>query len=616
MGKESEKRRYTAAGNLGFVLLGLRRYSHYWLFWCAINTLFGTILPFIAVFLPKLLIDELTGLQRIPLFVYLLLGSAGATIVCSILVQAGSNYQWPHSSLLRCRLMLLRGNKAMGIDYKLTEDADFLSTFEKARKATGERVNTERDSLMEYCNAIYFMPSYLLAFAGYCAIVFTLHPLILVFLIAGLLVSYRIGIWYDKLEYQSMARRGECLKGIRYFSERFTDLKIAKDVRLFGLDRLIMAKYLYYSQRNFAVSRELMYRRLSQYLIEFLTDFLRDSVVIGYIIYSALNKGMPVGDIFMYFLSVNNLAGSLKQIIDSVVNMRKIDPYISDLRAFLDTAEDQTADGSKPSTETGQYTLQFQDVWFRYPGSETWLLQNFSLTIRAHEKIALVGLNGAGKTTLVKLMTRLYDPDQGAILLNGTDIRTFSKTAYYALFSVLFQDYALFGFTVAENISMRARIQTDMQRVWKAIEKVGLKDVIDELPHGVDTCLLRQLEDDGVELSGGQAQRIALARAIYKEGDLVILDEPTAALDPLAEFDLYSKFSDLMRDKTTVFVSHRLSSTRFCDRILLIDEGRIAEEGTHAELMARNGLYARIFEKQAYYYGKMAEQQEGGEVIA
>jgi ATP-binding cassette subfamily C protein len=205
--KESEKRRYPAAGNLWFVLQGLRRYSHYWLFWCCINTLFGTILPFIAVFLPKLLIDELTGLQRVPMFTSLLLGAAGATIVCSIFVQAGSNYQWPHSALLRCRLMLLRGNKAMAIDYKLTENADFLSKFENARKATGERVNIDRDSLMEYCNAIYFAPSYVLAFAGYSVIIFTLHPLILALLVAGLLVSYRIGVWYDKLEYQSMERR-------------------------------------------------------------------------------------------------------------------------------------------------------------------------------------------------------------------------------------------------------------------------------------------------------------------------------------------------------------------------------------------------------------------------
>ena len=209
-------------------------------------------------------------------------------------------------------------------------------------------------------------------------------------------------------------------------------------------------------------------------------------------------------------------------------------------------------------------------------------------------------------------MTRLYEPDEGTILLNGTDIRAFSKAAYYALFSVLFQDYALFAFTVAENISMRDRAHTDMTRVRNAIEKVGLKDKIEELPHGMDTYLLRQLEDEGVELSGGQSQRIALARAIYKEGEIVVLDEPTAALDPLAEYDLYSMFNELVRDKTTVFVSHRLSSTRFCDRVLLLEEGRIAEEGTHKELMAMNGLYTGIFKKQAHYYNVNPDAQEGG----
>ena len=226
--------------------------------------------------------------------------------------------------------------------------------------------------------------------------------------------------------------------------------------------------------------------------------------------------------------------------------------------------------------------------------------------MRPGEKLAIVGLNGAGKTTLVKLLCGLFDPTEGRVLLNGKDIRDFDRNAYYELFSAVFQEFSLMDVTIAENVA-QTTTDIDYDRVRSCIEKAGLTKAIDELPKGLNTHVGRNVFLDGVLFSGGQTQRLMLARALYKDGPILVLDEPTAALDPLAENDIYQKYNEMTTGKTAIFISHRLASTRFCDRILFLQDGVIAEEGTHEQLLAMNGEYAKLFQVQAQYY------QEGGE---
>lgn len=249
--------------------------------------------------------------------------------------------------------------------------------------------------------------------------------------------------------------------------------------------------------------------------------------------------------------------------------------------------------------------LTLENVTFRYPGTETNILENVNLTIHPGEKLAIVGLNGAGKTTLVKLLCGFYDPTEGRVLLNGQDIREFNRRQYYELFSAVFQNFSIMDTTVAEAVSQTA-VGTDMGKVDLCLAKAGLKGAISKFPEGINTHIGRQVYLDGVMLSGGQTQRLMLARALYKDGPILVLDEPTAALDPIAENDIYMKYNEMTAGKTSVFISHRLASTRFCDRILFISDGGIAEEGTHEELIALNGAYAALFEVQSRYY------REGG----
>lgn len=265
----------------------------------------------------------------------------------------------------------------------------------------------------------------------------------------------------------------------------------------------------------------------------------------------------------------------------------------------------------EPVPDAKSYEFEFRNVSFRYPKSDTYALRNLSLTLSPGERLAVVGLNGAGKSTFIKLLLRLYEPAEGEILLNGVNINRYARGSYYRLFAPVFQDVQLFAFPLSENISMQEPLNTDKDRARECLIKSGLEDKLKTLPSGMDTEVLKVIYDDGTDFSGGEKQKIALARALYKDAPVVVLDEPTAALDALAESRLYQDFDKLIGERSAVYISHRLSSTQFCSHVAMFEEGELAEYGTHRELLEKDGAYARMFHTQAQYY-----VDEAGEVAA
>lgn len=331
-------------------------------------------------------------------------------------------------------------------------------------------------------------------------------------------------------------------------------------------------------------------------LLSLLSDFAAYLVIGARALYGVL----PIGDVLLYAGSVTRAMSDLQTFLATGSEFDYINSYLSTYEDFI-AQPSMAYDGTLPieKRDDGQYEFAFHDVSFSYPGTNIPVLEHVTLSFAVGEKTALVGRNGAGKTTLIKLLCRLYEPTSGYITLNGIDIRKYSYKEYTQAFSVVFQDFHLFSLPLDENIA--AGTEIDEAALQSSLAKVGLTDRVQQLPQGVRTRLYNN-NGSGVDLSGGEAQRTAIARALYKDAPFVILDEPTAALDPIAEAEIYKQFSQMTAGKTAVYISHRMSSCKFCDRIIVLDHGRIAEDGTHDTLLANHGIYANLYETQAQYY--------------
>ncbi len=340
--------------------------------------------------------------------------------------------------------------------------------------------------------------------------------------------------------------------------------------------------------------------------------FLKDCALYLAAALSAAAGAFGAGDIVKYVSAINRLSTSISYLFQHVNAIKANTPFIEDYLSYLDIPR-KMYQGTLPIEKRAfceggdyNYKIEFKDVSFKYPGSEDYALRHLSVTFNIGERLAVVGRNGSGKTTFIKLLCRLYDPTEGRILLNGVDISKYDYDEYMRVFTVVFQDFRLFGFKLSENVA--AGLDIDEGNCKSCLEKVGFGDKLKELPEGLETYLYKNFDKNGIEISGGEAQKIALARALYKNAPFIILDEPTAALDPISEAAIYEQFNGIVGNKTAVYISHRLSSCRFCDRIAVFDKGGIVQIGTHDSLSAEDGLYKELWEAQAAYYVKERER--------
>ena len=336
------------------------------------------------------------------------------------------------------------------------------------------------------------------------------------------------------------------------------------------------------------------------------------AVAIGIVYVMLINAvvydGLSIGNFSLYLAGAATLSQHLTQLLNGVSSLLQKSREVDDFRSFMDFEGGDKDNSGKKVPELDRYEFEFRNVSFKYPKAENYALKNLSLKLNAGERLAVVGLNGAGKSTFIKLLLRLYEPTEGEILLNGVNIREYNKQSYYSIFAPVFQDVELFAFPLSENVSMQSPQKTEKERAEKCLVASGFGEKLSELPKGVDTEILKIIHDDGVDLSGGEKQKLALARALYKNAPVAVLDEPTAALDAIAESKLYNDFDRLIGSKTAVYISHRLSSTQFCKNVAMFKDGELCEYGTHESLMEKNGAYAEMFRLQAQYYvdGKVA----------
>lgn len=485
-------------------------------------------------------------------------------------------------------------------------NTDFLALGEKASAAcsanseASEAIWTTLTDLMTSC----------IGFIVYLALLTNLNLWLAALVAATTAVSYFASKRINEWGYLHRSEELELTKKIEYANKTATSREFAKDIRMFGLrgwlEDLWGSTMRLYSA--FCAKRERKY--IWANIIDIVLTFLRNGIAYAFLIGITVKNGLPASQFLLYFAALSGFAQWVVEILDKLSVMHKQSLDISTIREFLDWDEPFDLNGGERIAfePNKQYEIRLDNVSFRYPKADKDTLSHINLTVHPGEKLAIVGLNGAGKTTLVKLVCGFLDPTEGRILLNGEDIRKFNRNDYYALFSAVFQEFSVLDVTVKENVAQCVD-GIDETRVWQCIDKAGLTEKIQSLPKGIETHLGRRVFKDGVEFSGGQTQRLMLARALYKNAPILVLDEPTAALDPIAENDIYQKYNDMTHGRTSFFISHRLASTRFCDRIIFVDSGKIAEEGTHDELLKNGGGYAYLFEVQSKYY--RSDNQDG-----
>lgn len=481
--------------------------------------------------------------------------------------------------------------------YPNTLDPDFIKLRDRAHIATennssaAEHIWTTLTSLLQNVGG----------FLVYLTILSNLNFLLLLVIIATCVVGFLVSRYANNWEFAHREAEDKYYAQKRYIREKAESISLAKDIRIFGLqnwlDDLIDSVHNVY----LAFRLQVEHIRLLADMTQALLTMARNGIAYVYLIRMALEEGLGVPEFLLYFTAVSTFTTWVMGILQQASKLHKESLDICCIREFLEYPEPFQFEDGKAVPKAAGYELKLENVSFRYPGAEKDTIRHLNLTVAPGEKLAVVGLNGAGKTTLVKLLCGLFDPTQGRVLLNGQDIREFNRREYYALFSAVFQEFSILDVTVAENIA-QTNENINRSKVDACVERAGLTQAIAALPKGLDAHVGREVYLDGVLFSGGQTQRLMLARALYKDGPILVLDEPTAALDPIAENDIYQKYNDMTRGKTSLFISHRLASTRFCDRIIFVADGGILEEGTHESLLTLNGAYAKLFEVQSRYY--------------
>ena len=499
-------------------------------------------------------------------------------------------------------------NYSLTMPYENTLDPDQLTKMELADRSISNPMQGAGGIILTMLSLF----GNIFASIGFLALVSTLSWGIMIFLFVLVLLSFYFNSKSDFYEESSWTKKGDYQR--RYFQTTniMMDPSYGKDIRLYSLTDVLMEYCDNLIHEFKLIGRSIAKKRIQMDGAVAILNIIRDLTIFTYISSLLFNNSIDASQFFLYTSGITSLVIILQEAMRQISSVRKesnrfahfinlIEEKSPKLKNDLDVEE------LKDAFKNKEIRVDIVDLSFKYPRSEEKVLEGLNLTIRAGEKMAIVGDNGSGKTTLIKLLCKFYRPDSGAIYLNGIDIKEIPEKIYWEMIGVAFQDAMVFPFSIGENITLGQSL--DENKLEKVVKDSRISEIIEDLPRGIDTKLLRILDDEGLDISGGQRQKLYLARALYKESKLLILDEPTAALDPLAEAQLYEQYNMLSKGKTSIYISHRLASTKFCDRIAYLKDGKIAELGTHEELMSLEADYKALFDIQAKYYKKSNQEE-------
>ncbi len=582
-----------------------------------------SLTPYVGIFLSALVIEELAG-NRDPKWLKILVAAA---LVSAALISLGTAFldKWKETQNagIWMKVEQLLSEKMLDLDYVSldeTHTAELLSTIRQNMNGGGWGFFHMMDSYEKLCSS-------LLTIVGGISLTVSLfikkvpesggvltvlnHPsavFVVIFSMAALnliapMLNGKSGSYYAK--YSNAHNLGNRLFG--FFGWLGYRREIATDIRMYRQDR-ICENYNRDKEGTFGSNglfAHLSWGPIGLYAAaSAAVSVVFTGVIYAFVCLKALAGAFGLGAVTQYVASVTKVSGGMSELVSTLGDMRNNGAFLELIFEFLDIPNNMYQGSlTVEKRRDRNYQVEFRNVAFRYPGSENYALRDVNMKFEIGKRLAVVGRNGSGKTTFIKLLCRLYDPTEGEILLNGIDIRKYNYSEYMNLFSVVFQDFKLLALKLGENVA--SRVDYDGERVADCLHKAGFSEKLAEMKNGMETYLYKNFHQDGIDVSGGEAQKIAIARALYKDAPFIVLDEPTAALDPIAEAEIYSKFNDIAGDKTAIYISHRLSSCKFCDTIAVFREGAVIQQGTHAELaFDETGEYYELWHAQAQYYTK------------
>lgn len=557
----------------------------------------SSFIPIISVIMPKFIIDELLGQKRIKILALFIVILVGFNFFSGLLITFLKGRSFTSKGIVFCKFQTMIAEKLSNCDFEQLENPEFLDTKEQAGKflyANGQGFGVVLDSAINIIGKTFI-------FIGLIVILSTMN-IFIIFLFAGLvLLSSYVDSNVRKNYVKWDLEKAPIERKTSYFINLVEDFSYGKETRIYNLKKWIIDKI----SSHLMLSNDFYKKQTNEYnksnYFNTFTILMRDSIAYLYLSYSVITESIGIGDFMMYLSAISQFSSSMNDVMQSILNIKQFGIYYEALEKYMNVPA-KMREGKQLSINDNIYRIEFRNVSFSYTKDSPYILKNINIIINPNEKLSIVGENGAGKTTFVKLLCRLYNPTEGEILLNNINIKDYNYDEYMSIISAIFQDYKLFSFTIKENIAFGKSEEVEDKEIENILINSGFKEKLEKLENRVNTNVYRNFELNGFEPSGGEGQKLSLAKAIFKNSPIIILDEPTSALDPRAEYELYAKFNELVLGKTAIFISHRLSSSRFCDKIAVFSNGEIVEYGTHNELIEKNGMYAELFYMQSKFY--------------
>ena len=604
-----KKPTHSVFSNFAWSLKMLLKYSKVAFFITALFIPINIGLRYLEIYLPSLVVSEITNGQTLT-HSLLSIGIVMLLIMLgNIIVQALGHIRNSTLGIYRYKMTALVTRKQLSMFYQTYEQKEVRDLANRASNAT-----QMWDGVQPLTDIVYNgfgMLENLLGYILFGSVISFASPWLVPILTVAPIVNILSVKAYNKWEYAHRSKMTDLNQKLGHVEELPDDFAAAKDIRIYSMASWLRECYRDLSDQRSKWDRNVVKKSFLSRIADLVVILIRDGGAYALLIHMFYSGKIGIDEFVLYFAAISSFASWVGGIISCWNKANTVSLKLCDFRDFVDYPEYNGSGIAKAADHMNTVPeIEFKNVSFRYDGAEQDTIHDLSLKIKSGEKLALVGLNGAGKTTLVKLLCGLYRPTSGEIFFNGIPLSDFKREDYYKLISPVFQEIRTAFFSLAETVSGKSTAETDLEKAETCMRQAGLGAKIDALPDGIHTKLNKKVHENGTELSGGEAQKLMLARALYKDAPLLILDEPTAALDPIAESKIYNEFNVMAKNKTSLFISHRLASTSFCDRIILLENGNITEEGTHQELMGANGTYKGLFDIQSCWY---KEDMEGGD---